>query len=173
MTGEILNLLTHSLMANKKRENYEKYRQLYPEAHMVFIGDNGQGDPELASMLIIDDSTMRSASAPTLSTFIHNISPRGPQEDTRHCTHTISTDGVVTFQSYAGAAIGAFHQGLLKQESLLRVGQACVREFSTVKFATAKAKMKQQAELMKDVSALQKLLDPEDALRLMEDIKLT
>ena len=68
-------------------------------------------------------------------------------------------------RSYAGAAIGAFEKGLLQQKSLLRVGQACVREFGTVKFATAKAKMIQQAEIMKDVSALQKLLDPEDSPR--------
>jgi hypothetical protein len=42
----------------------------------------------------------------------------------------------------------------------------------SVVFASTTQKMAQQAELLKDCCAAQKMLDPDDALALMEDIQL-
>ena len=39
-------------MAVKKLQNFELYQALYPEFDFIFVGDSGQGDVSLGTMLL-------------------------------------------------------------------------------------------------------------------------
>jgi hypothetical protein len=119
--GAIINLLANSLMAAKKRQNYCQYRQLYPEAQFVFIGDNGQADHELALMLMEDEEERGQPNS--LKCFIHDIKARSTAEEITHRTHNVDSHGVTLFRSYAGAAIAAQTQGMISNKALFRVAQ--------------------------------------------------
>lgn len=64
LVGSFSKLLTNAGMAERKLENYASYRVLFPEFAVVWLGDSGQGDIEVAKgMLAAHEADEREAAA--------------------------------------------------------------------------------------------------------------
>ncbi len=111
LSGDIRDL-SHRAMADKKLENFEQYRALFPEYGFVFIGDSGQGDALLGGDL------MRLPEIPVKAVFIHWLSP-----DTRPTAEDEAL-GVCFVDSYLGAAIKAHEMGLIDDGGRAAVASA-------------------------------------------------
>ena len=188
LMGSLSHTLTHGLMATKKLETYRSFRSLYPEARVVFLGDNGQADVALARELLQLDHDMRvgldgqcsedsstgkcSAHVNRLLVLIHDITPRIARDDIGHKTHRVNQDSMLLFRTYAGAAHAAWQAGALSQSSLERVTFACAEQIRTMPFTTERARQAEQTSVLKDVSVVLKDLDPEKAIRCMQAIQL-
>jgi phosphatidate phosphatase APP1 len=123
LSGSFLNLLTHDSMADKKIENFNRYRLIFPEAGVIFIGDSGQGDVAVGTrMLEIDREAVRGI-------FIHDVrqSPREVRDGWRD-------EGIIVFDTYIGAAAEARARGMISAEGFQRVIDEAQQELTAIKF---------------------------------------
>lgn len=56
MGGSFLNIHTKNAMRDRKLQNMDRDRLLFPEARMVFIGDSGQADGHVGAEMYRRDS---------------------------------------------------------------------------------------------------------------------
>lgn len=143
LSGSFLHLLTHGSMADKKIENFNRYRLLFPEAGIVFIGDSGQGDVAVGRrMLLTDPDAVRGI-------FIHDV---------RESPETIRggwrAEGISPFDTYVGAAGEAYARGMITAESLQHVIDAARTEFTAIRFDSVAQREKAQALLKRDIVAV-------------------
>ncbi|WP_151523567.1 hypothetical protein [Serinicoccus kebangsaanensis] len=111
--GSLLNLHTKAAMAERKLQNMERDRLLFPECRMVFIGDSGQADGRVgAEMHRIDPAHI-------VGTLLHDVT--GLDDSERAAW---ADQGVHVFDTYAGAAAHAVRLGLLSAEQGRRVARA-------------------------------------------------
>lgn len=110
ITGTWLSLFTHDLMAGQKLVNIEHYHGLFPEYHLVFLGDSGQGDVILSEKLAERfPGTLRAA-------FIHDVVDT---PDARRAEY--AAKGIFFHDTYVGCATKAFELGLISRAGLDRV----------------------------------------------------
>eukprot|EP01065_Artemidia_motanka_P043041 TRINITY_DN5896_c0_g1_i1.p1 TRINITY_DN5896_c0_g1~~TRINITY_DN5896_c0_g1_i1.p1 ORF type:complete len:737 (+),score=180.22 TRINITY_DN5896_c0_g1_i1:107-2317(+) len=109
--------------ANKARTVGE-YQELYPEATLVFVGDDGQGDRYAAEDLL--------AEGKIVSAFIHSVIP---PEDLRR-RYSDPPEGMYVFRTYVEAAAlaieakGATGFGF---SAARRVAESAIRELNTMR----------------------------------------
>jgi hypothetical protein len=127
VTGDLAALRRHDLMAQRKYESFARYRRLYPEARMVFIGDNGQGDRILAERLRTTDRDVVPAA------FIHDVD-HGEQRIDDAERATLRANGLLLFDTYVGAAVEAHDLGLMTRQGLTSVARAAGAELDAVPF---------------------------------------
>lgn len=142
LAGDIGHLIGNSAIADKKFENFQQYRQLYPEYGSVLVGDSGQGDVMLGQrVLATKDPGVRAV-------FIHDVTgtPESERAKYRH-------QGVTFFDTYVGAAAEAYKKGLMTKAGLHRIVTAAKAEFAAIKFDSPEQKKARSAELERDVAA--------------------
>ncbi|OMH35037.1 phosphatase domain-containing protein [Tersicoccus sp. Bi-70] len=142
LSGSLLSLLTHGSMASKKVENVREYVQLFPDYGIVFLGDNGQGDVEVAERIV--------AAWPEAvrAVYIHAVLPVRPGERER-----LARLGVTLIDTHVGAAVHARGLGLLSDEQVREVAADARKGIDAVTFADADAERQARAELDRDLAA--------------------
>lgn len=147
LSGDFAHLLGNESIAEKKFENWEQVRGLYPEYGSVFVGDSGQGDALFgARAAAVQGGDMRGV-------FIHNVT---------HLDAAAKADfaqqGVFVFDTYVGAATEAFSRGLISKAGLERVMGEASREFEATPFASEAQQRARRAELDRDLAAARAVL---------------
>lgn len=127
VTGDLAALRRHDLMAQKKYEGFRRYKKLYPESRMVFIGDNGQGDLILAEKLCTEHRDVVPAA------LIHDVD-HGEKRFGETERAALHDKGIVLFDTYVGAAAEAYELGLITWQGLAAVARAAQAELGAVKF---------------------------------------
>lgn len=147
LSGDFLHLIGNSNIAEKKFDNWEQYKQLYPEYKSVFIGDSGQGDA------IFGAKAVATAPSDMKAVFIHNVTNMSADD-----RKAMAQKGVFVFDTYVGAATEAFRRGLITREGLERVASAATRELDTVPFKSPEQRAARKAELDHDLAEMRTAL---------------
>ena len=147
LSGDFLHLIGNSNIADKKFDNWEQYRSLFPEYKSVFIGDSGQGDA------IFGAKAVATAPSEMKAVFIHNVTNMGDDERKQ-----MAQKGVFVFDTYVGAATEAFRRGLITREGLERVAFATSNELDLVRFDSAEQRAAREAELDRDLAELRSIV---------------
>jgi uncharacterized protein DUF2183 len=148
LSGDFLHLIGNSNIADKKFDNWQQYRELYPEYKSVFIGDSGQGDA------IFGAKAVATAPSDMKAVFIHNVTNMSADE-----RKEMSQKGIFVFDTYVGAATEAFRRGLISREGLQRVASSASLEFESVHFDSPQQKEARAAELQRDLADMRATLD--------------
>lgn len=142
LSGDFAHLIGNESIAEKKFENWEQVRGLYPEYGSVFVGDSGQGDAIFgARAAAVQGADLR-------GTFIHNVTHLDAAGKAEW-----AAKGVFVFDTYVGAATEAFKRGLVSKAGLERVMSEATRELDAVPFASAAQRDARRAELDRDLTA--------------------
>lgn len=105
LTGSVIHLLTHDLMAGRKIAKIEHYHALFPEYPLLFIGDSGQGDIRVGELLWERFATVLDL------VVIHDVVGLPQQDRDRLRSHRIHV-----VDTYVGAAQLAWDRGLIAAE---------------------------------------------------------
>ncbi|RKH11157.1 DUF2183 domain-containing protein [Corallococcus sp. CA047B] len=146
LSGSFFHLVGNTRIAQKKFENFEQYARLFPEYGFVFVGDSGQGDVEFgARMLAAQPQTVRAV-------FIHDVvaTPEAKREEWR-ARH------IFFFDTYVGAAVEAFHAGVVSRDGVDRIATAAVESLAAITFPTPAQRQTREAELARDLARAQAL----------------
>lgn len=103
--GSLLNLHTKGAIAERKLQNMDRDRLLFPECRMVFIGDSGQADGSVGAQMHRRDP------GHIVGTLLHNVTDLDEAGRARW-----AEQGVHVFDTYAGAAAHAVRLGLLRPD---------------------------------------------------------
>jgi hypothetical protein len=129
-------------MASAKIENFERFRLLMPETHVVFLGDSGQGDVEVGRrMLASDPDAVRLV-------LIHDVV--GLPEEEREA---LRSEGIVVTDTPVGGAVEAYAAGLLSAAGLAEVIGATERELSAITWDTLEQRRTTTALVERDLAA--------------------
>lgn len=141
--GDLFHLHSHARIAKKKVENFDRYRLLFPEYAMVFVGDSGQGDAEVGRSML--------GAAPDVmdGVFIHDVR-HAPAEERK----AMAKDGVYFFDTYLGAALVAHDLGLIVPPQVETVSSAVTEEFESVPFDDDEMRAAREQELEADRQAM-------------------
>lgn len=143
LTGSVSTIFSNSSMAKKKYENYQAFRQLWPECRFVFCGDSGQGDIELGRYMLAEPD----AKEHVAGIFIHDvISKDGKPKLDAAARAALKAAGIFVFDSYLMAAAEAFRMGLISAASLRRVATDTKQELGEVKWQSPAQKAARWAE---------------------------
>lgn len=112
MGGSFLNLHTKAAIADRKLENMERDRLLFPEARMVFVGDSGQADGDVGAQMHERDPHH------IVGTLLHNVTELDEAE-----RQEWASKGVHVFDTYAGAAAHAVRLGLIRVDQAREVAE--------------------------------------------------
>ncbi len=123
LSGALRRVVSSAHIARGKLENFREYRLLYPEDDLVFVGDSGQGDVEVAVAM------REEAGDVVRGAFIHDVVATSDAERAR-----LEGLGVDLFDTYPGAAWVARSRGLLADEAASRVAHAAELELRDVSF---------------------------------------
>jgi len=110
LTGGLINLVTHDLMAAKKVQNIEHYHALFPEYRLLFIGDSGQGDVVVGRGLIEHFAHVVDL------VVIHDVVDTPEAERSR-----LADEGIHVVDTYVGAALRCHERGLISERGLRQV----------------------------------------------------
>ena len=113
LSGTLSGLTSNEAMARAKLDNFDKFYKLYPEYDFVWIGDSGQGD------VIVGNELLETYEDRIAGVFIHdlgNIEGLSVEEK-----ELFNQDGIILFQTYAGAALEAAKKELISKEGLRSV----------------------------------------------------
>ena len=141
LSGDFAHLIGNQSIADKKYDNWEQVRQLYPEYGSVFLGDSGQGDALFGAKAAGTQGDMRAV-------FIHDVSHL---DDAARAD--FAAQRVFVFDTYVGAAVEAYRQGLITADGLQRVMSTATRELAEVPFTSDAQRGARQAELDRDLAA--------------------
>lgn len=153
-----------------KVRTFRQYQRLYSEFSMVFFGDNGQGDLLCAEELAAPTESQHCGKleAPA-AVFIHEVVPLGSQLSSL-ADHMGHEEGAATWsrlhiyfhRTYVGAAVNAYHCGLLSLEGLARVGRSAVEDLVRMRIDqlrdVRRAWVERVAELNADIDRANALL---------------
>lgn len=103
--GSFLNLHTKAAIAERKLQNMDRDRLLFPECRMVFIGDSGQADGAVGAEMHQRDPEH------IVGTLLHNVTDL---DDAGRAQW--ADQGVHVFDTYAGAAAHALRLGLIRPD---------------------------------------------------------
>ncbi|MFV0405549.1 MAG: phosphatase domain-containing protein [Propioniciclava sp.] len=139
LTGSVLNLLTHDLMAGRKLRNIEHYHALFPEYPLVFIGDSGQGDIQVGELM-----WERFPGAISLIV-IHDVVglPRAERE-------RLGRRGIQVVDTYIGAAGVARDRGLLTGAQHQHVVEESCAHLDTIRWETQPQETDARALIARD-----------------------
>lgn len=145
MGGSFLNLHTKAAIKDRKLENMERDRLLFPEARMVFIGDSGQADGDVGAEMHRRDPQH------IVGTLLHNVT-----ELDDAARQEWAEQGVHVFDTYAGAAAHAVRLGLIRVDQAREVAED-VRVGLRVLHLTPDQRSRLQEDLARDVAAIDAL----------------
>jgi hypothetical protein len=125
-------LESYANFANRKIENFQKYRMLFPEYKFIFFGDIGQGDLVVANQITRDPSV--------LCAIIHDIS-RYPHQQSLYTERSLNEDlepflnnKIRVVKNYVVAAWYIHkHLSILDNEALLRIIESANQQIYSVK----------------------------------------
>ncbi|WP_223633046.1 phosphatase domain-containing protein [Corallococcus sp. EGB] len=141
LSGSFFYLVGNTRIAHKKFENFEQYARLFPEYGFVFVGDSGQGDVEFGAR-------MREALPQAVrAVFIHDVV--ATPQDTRDAWRERH---VFFFDTYVGAAVDAFHAGVVSRDGVDRVAAAARESLAVIAFPSEAQRQAREAELTRDLA---------------------
>jgi hypothetical protein len=149
LSGTLLGLLSHRRMAAVKLKNFERFKQLYPEYNFVFLGDSGQGDMLVGRDMLDRDSNNVKA------IFIHDLGNTKVLSIEKQTA--LAKKGVYLFKTYVGAAVIAYHLGLITMENLIKVADQAHSEFNAIAFDNELQKAEAFKALLEDIDDIQAL----------------
>ena len=140
LSGDFAHVIGNQSIADKKFENWEQVRQLYPEYGSAFFGDSGQGDALFGAKAAGTNGDMRGV-------FIHNVTHLDAPAKAE-----FAQKKVFIFDTYVGAATQAFKQGLISADGLERVMSSASRELAEVHFDKPEQAAARKTELDRDLA---------------------
>lgn len=126
LTGTFLGLRSHRGMAEAKLDNVARYHRIFPEYGMVFIGDSGQGDIDVARQV------GRQYAAHLRGAFIHDVTGLDAQ-----ARRNLADNGVHVFDSYVAAAAQAHRLGLVDADTPAHIAEQARRDLDAIEFDSA------------------------------------
>jgi len=140
LSGTFDGLRNHDSMAGAKIENFERFRLLMPETHVVFIGDSGQSDVEVGRrMLAADPEAVRLI-------LIHDVVDLPEQERA-----ALRSEGIVIVDTPVGGATEAYAAGLISAAGLTSVVDAAVRDTPRIDWESPEQEKATTALLERDL----------------------
>lgn len=140
LSGTFDGLRSHDSMAGAKIENFERFRLLMPETHVVFIGDSGQGDIEVGRrMLAADPEAVRLV-------LIHDVVDL-PETERK----ALRSEGIVVVDTPVGGALEAYAAGLVSAAGLASVVDAAVRDVARISWESPEQEKATTALLERDL----------------------
>lgn len=141
LSGSFFYLVGNTRIAQKKFENFEQYARLFPEYGFVFVGDSGQGDVEFGARM------RESLPQAVRAVFIHDVVATPPeQRDAWRAKH------VFFFDTYVGAAVDAFHAGVISRDGVDRIAAAATESLAAISFPSPALRQAREAELERDLA---------------------
>ncbi|MCY1023822.1 phosphatase domain-containing protein [Pyxidicoccus sp. MSG2] len=140
LSGSFAHLVGNSRIADKKFDNFQRYLRIFPEYGFVFVGDSGQGDVEFGDRML--------AAAPNSvhAVFIHDV------VDTPEATRQAwRAKRIYFFDTYVGAAVEAFQQGVISRDGVARIARAAQESIAGIAFTTPGQREARQFELERDL----------------------
>lgn len=144
--GSLLNLHTKARIAERKLQNMERDRLLFPECRMVFIGDSGQADGKVGAEMHARDPEH------IVGTLLHNVT-----EVHASATQEYAELGVHVFDTYAGAAAHAVRLGLIRVDQAREVAAATRDELGALTDLTDEQRSLLEEKLAADEAAIETL----------------
>lgn len=142
LSGTFDGLTSHDSMAGAKMENFERFRLLMPETHVVFVGDSGQGDVEVGRrMLAADPESVRLV-------LIHDVVALADEERA-----ALRSEGIVVVDTPVGGAIEAYAAGLVSAAGLTSVVEAAERDLAQIRWESPEQEKATTALLERDLAA--------------------
>uniref|UniRef100_M4BN56 Phosphatidate phosphatase APP1 catalytic domain-containing protein n=1 Tax=Hyaloperonospora arabidopsidis (strain Emoy2) TaxID=559515 RepID=M4BN56_HYAAE len=133
LNGSVKGLVSNKKIAGLKMDNFSRFAALFPEFKFVFFGDSGQGDALLASRLL------KECPEQVLGTFIHNVNPLFARAGDGGIKRVYAAEGVEFFETFAGAALGAYKKGLISAKDVRAVADASTKELDELLFVGPEA----------------------------------
>lgn len=143
LSGGLLHLFSHRAMAGRKLTNIARYRLLFPEYRLSFLGDSGQGD-----VLVAERLRARLGEEVPL-TLIHDVVATGPA-----IREAYARRGIWFVDTYVGAALVAWRQQLISDASLDQVATEAVAEFERLRWQSPAQRAAMQQLFERDLAAL-------------------
>ena len=149
LSGSFRALLTKDAMAIRKLENIARYRRLFPEYQLVFLGDSGQGD------VLVGERLIQVEAAAVRLVLIHDVvgTPEGVRAE-----H--AAQGVHFHDTYVGAAALAFEHGLISRAGLLTVADEAVRGLEHTRWDTVAQRDAMRDFFERDLARVEDLANP-------------
>ncbi|MFN8606466.1 MAG: phosphatase domain-containing protein [Vulcanimicrobiota bacterium] len=148
LTGTLVHQFVHPWIFSKKWANLERHYRLFPEMRVVMFGDTGQADPEFLS------KAARHYGVQVAKALLHNVKELTPAR-----RELCDRSGVALFDTYVGAALLLYREGLLSPGKLLRVMQAARTDLDKIVFPRPEIRQARQRELERDLESAQAQLD--------------
>lgn len=147
ITGSIFALLSNSDIAEKKLDNITHYNALFPEYHIVFMGDSGQGD------VLVGDALYQHFPEAVRAVFIHDVvnTPAAERERYRE-------ERIYFFDTYPAAAAKAYELGLIDEAGLREVMAEASAGFDKVRWDSAEQETAVRELLAVDLAAAEAAL---------------
>lgn len=148
LSGTFSGLVSHEAMAETKYARFLEHRRLWPEEQHIFIGDDGQGDPEFGARMLSTHGDVVKA------VFIHDVvSDDGTEDRTPDDQRAQDAQQrLYRFDTYAGAARQAMKLGLMPEEAAARVIAEARQELAAIPFPDDATKSARLAELEADAA---------------------
>lgn len=152
ITGSLLGLRSHRSMARRKVRSISRYRELFPEYGLVFVGDSGQGDVQVGRLLLDEfGDAIRGV-------FVHDVKATPLGERDIH-----EMNGIDFFDTYIAAAGAATTRGVISAEQALEVAREALSEIEAMKFLPAPVRNDRLREHRRDLAALRQLIAGQDS----------
>lgn len=149
LSGSFRALLTKDAMATRKLENIARYRRLFPEYQLVFLGDSGQGD------VLVGERLIQVEAAAVRLVLIHDV-VNTPEE----VRAEYAAKGIYFHDTYVGAAAVAYEHGLISRDGLLAVAKEAVAGEERTRWENIAQRTQMRAFLDRDLARLEDLADP-------------
>lgn len=140
LTGTLVHQFVHPWIFSKKWANLERHYRLFPEMRVVMFGDTGQADPEFLS------KAARHYGIQVAKALLHNVKELPPARRAL-CDHS----GVALFDTYVGAALLLYRDGLLCAQKLTRVMEAAQQDLEKINFPKAETRAARMQEMERDL----------------------
>ncbi|CAI5740016.1 unnamed protein product [Hyaloperonospora brassicae] len=151
LNGSVKGLVSNEKIAGLKMDNFSRFAALFPEFKFVFFGDSGQGDALLASRLL------KECAEQVLGAFIHDVNPLFARTGDGGVKRVYAAEGVEFFETFAGAALGAYKKGLISAKDVVAVADASTKELDDVLFVgpeAAATKAERRRDLQQDIDLI-------------------
>ncbi len=123
LSGSLFSLRSLDAMAGKKVANIEHYVELFPEYHLIFMGDSGQGDVKVGERILERFGDV------VRGVFIHDV-----VDTTDDKRAEWAAKRIWFHDTHVGAAAKALELGLLSAEGLRTVIDEATQELGQIQF---------------------------------------
>lgn len=142
LSGGLLALRSKDAMADGKLGNIARYRELFPEYGIVFVGDSGQGD------VIVGQHVRETYPQDCPAVFIHDVVATPEEERAR-----LRDLGIHVVDTYVGAATVAHGLGLISHEGAARVAWESREALTEIPWESSEQEQAAKALLERDIAA--------------------